>query len=642
MPYFLYDKLLIFQELASKTAELEAQAAKTAQELAEYKAESKELRNQDLTVRRLEDTVRALEAEIAEKDNEVNAARLEAAAELQARSADEARAREERLEAELQRAEAALEAMRRMHQATQAQLFSVHEKGEEAAAAARAEAELAAEEVERAQERLALLARERDALLEKVGQGEGGTGDGRDDPEAIVGSLGGPVALEAAAVAALREELRAQRDLVSRLQRELSSVTRNAESELAGAFAKVSGLQASLQATEAHAAALEAELVGRPTLQELEEARQQVRVLNAVVHNTVGEDYEGTAGSGGPGGAEAKLNGGKESWRAVGTLESALLAKNRHLEHKLTMARLDVAEAQGAAETAAARVTELEGDLERHRVLIARLEEDLLAAERAVEMAVETSGSGAPGATGEERQGSVSRGASNSGLSTAISGEIGSPNEGAPTLINVLSAQRDRLRARVHELESAAEAAGHALAKAKQDVAAARADNVALVEQLRYVQGYGTGGAGSGSRSGADIEAGSQVVGRYMKDYEDRVNPLNDFRSREREARRKALPLQDRAAMALGSALVSGSRVAKSAIVVYALALHLIAFLVLAGFSHRHADKMDALEEMCAQLQPAGGLVNIEGTDPVIGGAVAAVVKETVQGAAHALRRRLS
>ena len=207
----------------------------------------------------------------------------------------------------------------------------------------------------------------------------------------------------------------------------------------------------------------------------------------------------------------------------------------------------------------------------------------------------------------------------------------------------MLSGQRDRLRARVHELESAAESAGHALKKAKQDVAAARADNVALVEQLRYVQGYGAAGAAGRIRSGEDIEAGSQVIGRYMKDYEEKVNPLNDFRSREREARRKALPLQDRAAMAVGSALVSGSRVAKSAIVVYALVLHLIAFVVLAGFSHRHADKLDALEEMCAQLQPVGvggGLVSSEGTDPVIGGAVAAVVKETVQGAAHALRRR--
>ena len=428
--------------MASKTAELEAQATKTAQELAEYKAESKELKNQDLTVRRLEDTVRALEAELAEKDSEVSAARLEAAAELEARSADEARAREERLEAELQRAEAALEAMRRMHQASQAQLFSVHEKGEEAAAAARAEAELAATEVERAQERLALLAKERDSLLEKMGQQGEYSHNERDDGRKV-GGLGGSLVPEADAVAALRDELRAQRDLVSRLQAELSSCTRNAEVELAAAKVKSLGLQASLQATEAHAAALEAELVGRPTLRQLEEAKQQIRVLNAVCHNTVGEDYETPTAAGAAAGSATDessrpngggAGGGKDTWRAVGTLESALLAKNRHLEHKLTMARLDVAEAQGAAETAAARITELESDVERYRTLVARLEEDLLAAERAVEMAiVDTSMGGGGGTAGEESlRGGTTKDGSTVGLSTALStGEmINSPTDG--------------------------------------------------------------------------------------------------------------------------------------------------------------------------------------------------------------------
>mgnify|MGYP003329108517 CR=1 FL=1 len=39
----------------------------------------------------------------------------------------------------------------------------------------------------------------------------------------------------------------------------------------------------------------------------------------------------------------------------MGSLESALLAKNRHLEHKLTMARLEVAESKSLAESATTR-----------------------------------------------------------------------------------------------------------------------------------------------------------------------------------------------------------------------------------------------------------------------------------------------
>ena len=118
-----------------------------------------------------------------------------------------------------------------------------------------------------------------------------------------------------------------------------------------------------------------------------------------------------------------------------------------------------------------------------------------------------------------------------------------------------------------------------------------------------------------------------------MKEYEDRTNPLNDFRSREREARRKAMPIQDRAAVALGSALVGGSKIAKSAIMVYAFVLHMVAFIVLAGFSSRHVDKLEELEEMCAQLRPVAGVggafVAGEGVDPVVGGAVAAVAETT-------------
>ncbi len=640
---------------------MEAQTAKTAQELAEYKAESKGLKNQDLTIRRLEETVRVLEAEVAEKESEVDAARSAAAAELEARSADEARAREERLEAELQRAEAALEAMRRMHQTSQSQLFTVQEKGEEAAAAARAEAELAAEEVERAQERLALLAKERDALLEKMEQEKNVAAAATTSTNPNSADDGSPTTananttqaegvfsfVESATVSALREELRTQRELSSRLQSELSSAVRSVENDNAATAAKLEGLQASLQATEAHAAALEAELAGRPTRQDLEDARQQIRVLHAVVHNTVGEeDFENSstsAGGGAVGASNVEASTTTTSGnRTVGSFESALLAKNRHLEHKLTMARLDVAESQSTAEAATTKVAELENEVERQKKLVEKLEEDLIAAEKAAELAGEASTpkynnpAGAPTADDRAENNTLGR-------STSLSNESSSLVGGSEqSMVQVLSGQRDRLRSRVQELESAAAHAAQTLAKAKQDTATARADNVALIEQLRYVQGYAAPGtkrdleAGSGQSSGT-----ATVIGRYMKEYEDRTNPLNDFRSREKELRRKAMPLQDRAAVALGSALVGGNKIAKSAIVVYAFVLHMVAFIVLAGFSSRHVDKMEDLEEMCAHLGGLGGALPFvsggEGVDPVVGGAVAQVMETT----GHALLRKL-
>ena len=66
-----------------------------------------------------------------------------------------------------------------------------------------------------------------------------------------------------------------------------------------------------------------------------------------------------------------------------------------------------------------------------------------------------------------------------------------------------------------------------------------RADNLALVERLKFVQGYQAGGSsgGGGARrfaagasdgpvgAGADLEAGA-VVGKYMQQYEQSINPF--------------------------------------------------------------------------------------------------------------------
>jgi len=519
-----------WQELASRATDLETQIVKITSELAEYKAESKELKNQDLTIRRLEERVRSLEAELLEKDAEVEEARQEAATELESRNADDAREREARLEAELTRAEAALEAMRRMHHSTQAQLFSVQEKGEEAAAAARAEAEFATAEVERAESMLAQLAQQRDALLEKM----------KDAPSShqsistVGNSLEAGSGTNVAHVTALREELKLQRDIVVRLESELSHTKHKTTAQLATMEARAANLQVTLQATEAHAAALEAELAGRPTMYELEDARQQIRVLRAVVHNSVGEDDDesdvtdqqlvpGVSGSDKNGREDDAINRRTTTRNtAVGSLEKALLLKNRHLEHTLTMARLEAAEARTAAAAATSSLVELETEVERQKELIAKLEDDLVSAETAAGLT--------PHCIPESRE-SEEGGVLTESSAEALPGGTACSGGSEQTMLSVLSGQRDRLRGRVRELETQMETATQALEKARKDMEASRADNIALVERLRYVQGY--------ARAGGDVEAGTAAVNRYIKEYEDRVNPFTGRGPPERESERE-------------------------------------------------------------------------------------------------------
>lgn len=642
--------------LTSRATELETQAAKFAAELAEYKAESKLLKNQDGTIRRLEEKVHSLEAEVAAKDAEIEAARDEAAVQLQSRLIEDSRERELRLEAELERAHAAHEAVRRMHQATQSQLFSVQERGEEAAAAARAEAEFVAMEVERAQEQLVLLTKERDELLKQINEQqfeiEEGSKinveqanevedeiDNEEDqtprrknrrftkPKAPSGSV------VASHVATIREELRTQRELAARTESELRTAVKKAEAECASALSRLESTSAQLQASNSRIEALEAELIMRPTIKEFEDARERIRVLSAVFYNSLGDNEESEGFEKDMAeikqqkevieGAENFNISGIESNKAVTSLESALLAKNRHLEHMLTMSRLEAAEAATASENSAAKIIELETELNRQNSLIAKLEEDLIAAEEAVGLGSHRNRhtleekSLSRNSTKEEevdvnQSGEILESTSSdlvekkSDLNSSNSNQRDIEDTGEATLLSILTGQRDRLRARVTELETELIETKHKLTSTKKEVEAVRADNLALMERLKFIQGYTV--SSSGQKNERDIETGNGALNRWNKEYEDKVvNPLNDFRRREREARRKAMPLQDRAAVAVGSALVSGGRLTKSMIIVYAFALHLMAFIVLAGFSHRHADRLDQLEELCAGIH---GLAN--------------------------------
>jgi homeobox protein cut-like len=540
---------------SSRNAELEAKVLKTAQELEEYKTESRNIKNQQITIRRLEEKIRALEAECSAKDSEIETARRSAVLEIESRTAEEARKREERLQAELMRAEEGLEAMRRMHQATQAQLFQLQEKGEEAVATSRAEAELVAAEVDRAQERLALLTKERDSLLaqisksssEKKGSGDRETSASPLDPSAprsIQEDEEEQSQKEAVSASSmfLEAELKAQRDLAARLHDELQSALAKIEAQDATFDSRMSALNHSLSASTAHVAALESELSTRPTRAELEDARQQIRVLRAVVHNTITTDD-----------GDGDGDGDEEDGSAISvtSLESALLAKNRTLEHGLTMARLEAAEAKTMLESTSSKLVEYEAEVERLKQTVTALEGGLLDA-------------------------SPTKGQS----------------EASEAFVSALRSQRDRLRARVQELETEMASMAHECDRLRRELDASRSDNGALAERLRFATVQET-------LNNRDLERGGGG-GKGWRGF--------------------ALP--DRAAYAVSSVLLGGNRITRSAILVYALALHVVAFIVLGGFTHRAAiNKLDALETLCSQHALLGNGTHTGGVlDPVVGG----------------------
>ncbi len=75
---------------------------------------------------------------------------------------------------------------------------------------------------------------------------------------------------------------------------------------------------------------------------QVDELRQHIKILQAVGYNAMeGEDLSPGKGKNGEEGTGAEGSSAR-------SLEALLLAKNRHLEHELTMARLHVADLTGA------------------------------------------------------------------------------------------------------------------------------------------------------------------------------------------------------------------------------------------------------------------------------------------------------
>lgn len=236
------------------------------------------------------------------------------------------------------------------------------------------------------------------------------------------------------------------------------------------------------------------------------------------------------------------------------------------------------------------------------------MEEDLLVAQRQY------------GAAGPPpRQSSAS---SSSSPAAAAEASTPAPPLDDPSLVAVLGSQRDRFRTRTRELEEQALVTQQELARLRREVEQARADNLAVVERLRYVQSYGREQPG-------DAERGAEVVGRYLKQYEEGVNPFSAFRQRERTHAARNLPLTDRAAYRL-TATMASSRFARFALLAYALLLHCVIFFVMARGVH--SDAGVGAGTACEGLIAAGGLAGpgngtaaiqaaLRHVDPVTGGA---------------------
>eukprot|EP00955_Chlamydomonas_euryale_P042772 352421-Chlamydomonas_euryale.AAC.53 len=512
--------------------------------------------------------IRVLELSAENKDREIQAATAKAIAAADAERIAQMEEREQELSAMLAQAQSSLATMQKLHHASQNQLFAIQSQTEEESMGRQSELELASAELERAQQRLAALEMEKNQLQNKLMSARPADnldwGSGGGNAGAVAGAGSSDVE------ECLRAELAHQRDIGSQLKAELLRVRDELDEAHSMWESRVEGLKATLSATEAHAQALDQELGMRPTAAQVEDLRHQIRLLQAVRYNTSLEAEDDDKMQNG-----AKADGDVRTG-AASSLDSALLAKNRHLEHELTMARLKTVDMSNELDTALTRISDLEEAAAKQQALVDRLEEDLLASRGAFQA---PTGSGGPPATlGDEPLSSF-----------GSNGDSGGVDAGPDTsMLRVLCGQRDRFRQRAAELEEEMARAKLELSTARNETAAARADNVALVERLRYVHDFRKQHPPSTTARDVEDGGGAEVERRYQRIYEDGLNPFKEFQGQQKERQKQRMGVVDRAMYRVGQ-LVFGNQGARLFVFFYLLALHMLVLGLLGRMTHHHS-----------------------------------------------------
>lgn len=355
-----------------------------------------------------------------------------------------------------------------------------------------------------------------------------------------------------------------------------------------------------------------------------EDVKQELEVLKSIEFSTGDDDETNFGGSSDANGGRAKGNGD--------TLEQLLLARNKKLTEEATILRVSHQDLQSRLNTLEENLSQRNADVERLQKLTERLENDLATVEAEAPNAF-PSGASVAGTyvsryaptIGGRRSG----GRSTSPTSSIISGfnphgsgggNGGEPMGGGSGILPMITAQRDRFKTRITQLEQELADERRVVSQLRQEVAALQRDNLNLYEKTRYMSSYNRGGTGSSSSASAyatnpnpstvSIGGGNGSGGsfdRYRKVYESNLSPFQAFRGRESARAYRRLSLPERVVYSI-TRLVLSSRMSRNLFAAYCVALHLVVFLSLYWMSGmdgaRHASNFGHDAAMAAA---AGG-----------------------------------
>jgi homeobox protein cut-like len=397
-----------------------------------------------------------------------------------------------------------------------------------------------------------------------------------------------------------------------RLRNENSSLLRRLESSRFDKDAEKASLQTKVRTTEREVGTIKAD---RDALQkkvqkwsDYDEVKRELEMLRAIefasVDDSVLED-----------GDDASHANGSADQSKGESLEQLLLARNKKLSNELTELRVSHNDLQQRLETLQEDLSSTNKDLEKARNLNATLENDLQKTQQEASNAFETMSIAGTYTSRYPKSGYGSRrGGGTSPTSSIIGGFDPSSGHGSPRggeamgggsgILPMVTAQRDRFKKKIGELEQELQKQYQQVTSLRTEVASLQKDNLNLYEKTRYVSTYNrtaASGASYGSNpnpSTISVGAGdSTPIDRYRSAYESNISPFAAFRGRESARAFKRMSLPERAVWQI-TRMVLATRTSRNLFALYCLGLHLMVLILLyyMGTSdlEKHASNLSA------------------------------------------------
>lgn len=599
---------------AALTREEREELIQLRREVAEYEVEFRGLQNQDITIRKLEAKIEEMqESNEQSLQEQLTKVQEEITEKASARVAD-ALDREATMERRLQALEMELRAERAGRVATQTKLFESDEGLGQREAAWEAQKAIFAGEADRLRESLGEVSRERDELRLKLemlkGQRAASSSSSSYTSTALAGKRSSSVlspppsegmALDIASqIKAYEAEISELTSSNAMLRDEMRILDEKVTEERRVTQATIMALEKEKHTLLSEVAQLEAQIANSPSMEIIEKMQRELRILKRLEYNA---DEDVTVSDENRRDPEITSIPGNHQ---ESDLETILVNRLRKMEADLVKERNAKGEKQEEYDILLKRVAELEREKEGAQKLISSLESDLQLAIASPPLNILSTGdssvigrSSLPGqpsndestlqrilfpgeAVAESSVASVQIPLEQSKLAT----EKGNDDH---SVVTIIMAQRDRLRARCDGLEAERDSFKQELQNQVRMAESLKTDNTKLYEKVRYLQNFNKNRPDGMACNDADLD-----LEALEERYEASVDPFRQFSRAERQRKLKEMSPLDRFVF-IGAKTVLATKQMRTILFCYIVGMHLLVFFTTHQWGYDHGQCEDFL-----------------------------------------------